>query len=191
MKVQYANGEVSSVRNDLGRELVRAGIAKEINVPASKPDDTPQWSVHETALGHAAISMKLPVLGQTITYSGRPDLIRPGTFLGRDVPAAILEQYKHLYSVPARRDPISAEIQAHALKKPQPHPENVTMAKAAEKAEKKEREKAKFFQPANPDILCPKLEAGERTELKKPAPAVFVSDDELEEISVRHVAGQI
>jgi hypothetical protein len=27
MKVRYANGEVSSVRNDLGRELVRAGIA--------------------------------------------------------------------------------------------------------------------------------------------------------------------
>lgn len=27
MKVKYANGEVSSVRNDLGRELVRAGIA--------------------------------------------------------------------------------------------------------------------------------------------------------------------
>jgi hypothetical protein len=50
MKVKYANGEVSSVRKDLGRELVRAGIVEEVkdgseSLPAPGATLPVEWQV--------------------------------------------------------------------------------------------------------------------------------------------------
>ena len=118
MKVRYENGEVSSVRNDLGRELVRAGIATLVeNEPDGrclpKPGDykvpAPRWSVETVAThtGHVlAVVMRLgnsdPVL-----YAGSPKFINArrewqggGRFVngfGRRVPDETVKQYAQLW----------------------------------------------------------------------------------------------
>lgn len=91
MKVKYANGEISHVRNDLGRELVRAGIAQEIcdgsvtapNIRGEehyrlpKPGDArvpaPEWEVGvfgEKPNQRLAIRMQL--LGTELFYDANP-----------------------------------------------------------------------------------------------------------------------
>lgn len=96
MKVKYKNGEVSSVRNDLGRELVRAGIAEAVDPkdleqsnkpndgtnldlqPLPKPGDfrcpNPEWEVvlRKKATGGDELAIRMRILGTDYFYCGHP-----------------------------------------------------------------------------------------------------------------------
>lgn len=75
MKLKYQNGNVSSVRNDLGRELIRAGIAVEIKKDPPKADLTPRWSVEiiNTHGTYPVLAIVLRIGTGVISYTGRPD----------------------------------------------------------------------------------------------------------------------
>jgi hypothetical protein len=120
MKVRYQNGEVSSVRNDLGRELVRAGIAfavnqKELDEPEQvgpprtyKPGSVaaPKWKVGQFSKpvsGGFELRIQMQILGQTYSYNGDPYKAnarvewdggsRYLNGFGRAVPDEILDEY--------------------------------------------------------------------------------------------------
>jgi hypothetical protein len=187
-------GVESNERNDIARALIRQGMCVAVPNPQLKPDFIPRWSIGEDNAGFVVIQMFVPCLGQTIKYSGKPDFIRPGTFMGHTPPDEILLQYAHIYSNPAKRDQIAAQHQVQALK-PTPDSANVKMAKLGRAAEEKARERAEAFQPGSPDGLCPcgtnATESAKETQLdrKKQGSAPDLGDDELEEISNQHVSG--
>jgi hypothetical protein len=158
-------GVESTERADIAQALIRQGMCERVNdgsvTPAGedsfrlpRPGDfvmpAPKWCVTETPLAYCAISFEL--LGNRIFYTGRPDLISPRAFLGREAPKEILEQYKQAYRVPAKRDLHAAAQQEMILAGgPGPNPENQRMARDAKEAEEKERRRALEFVPENPD----------------------------------------
>jgi hypothetical protein len=92
MKVRYANGEVSSVRNDLGRELVRAGLCTvleqepEVNPnqrPRYAPGPAPEsrWFItienYDDALcpGKKVLAVRMDCAQQVAYYFGQPEHI--------------------------------------------------------------------------------------------------------------------
>lgn len=88
MKIQYQNGEISVVPSDIGREMVRAGLATEYltfseraTASAATPPPEPSWSVE--VIGNdwptLAITMRIgpnhgPKQIRAVSYyTGKPD----------------------------------------------------------------------------------------------------------------------
>ncbi len=96
MKIRYQNGEVSSVRNDLGRELVRAGLAEELPKEAPKPADTaPKFEVViRKGIGTQLTVIRMSVLNRYQDYSGAPDEITARHFGGFEPPKQVVADYR-------------------------------------------------------------------------------------------------
>jgi hypothetical protein len=111
------NGEISNVRGDIAREMVKLGVAEiigespaEVAARLPKPGDAvtpePRWSVEVVGLEtkHLAIQMLIGVQNNQTLYIGHPDSVNArkewpggGRYLngfGRAVPDEIAREYK-------------------------------------------------------------------------------------------------
>jgi hypothetical protein len=141
------NGEVSNVRGDIAREMVKLGVATALDaleapnespskLPRYNPESVPepQWEVVTTGVTQHELVIRMTLLGGVYHYSGSPENanrkiswdggFRYANNFGREIPRQILAQYAAAWkSSPDLRGPEGcAEPERNGC------PENVAMA---------------------------------------------------------------
>jgi hypothetical protein len=122
------NGEISNVRGDIAREMVKMGVAEIINdgtvengresfrlpQPGDHKPAAPKWEVIERASSegknHGTLCIRMTILNQTTDYIGAPEHIRQ--IGGWSPPENIVRDYTRQWAAhPELRDQLAVEIE--------------------------------------------------------------------------------